>query len=898
MPLGSGVRLGPYRIESPIGAGGMGEVYRARDTRLDRTVAIKLLAADIAADPQFRERFDREARTISSLDHPNICTLFDIGHDDAAGVDYLVMQHLEGETLADRLANGVPVPVDQALRYAMQMAAALDAAHRAGVVHRDLKPANVMITKSGIKLLDFGVAKRLGARASTAGGATIAATQAPPLTEKGSLLGTLQYMSPEQLEDGDVDARSDTFSFGAVLYEILTGQRAFEGKSQASVIAGILNADPPPLAALAVPKTRLPSAAQRTLDRLLRKCLAKNPNDRWQSTADLADELRWIDEERLRGEQATDARVAGRPRTRERMWMAAAAVAGLIAVTVAAREFLRPPAPPPPMITFTIEAPDQQPFADGANVLAMSPDGRRVAFLAGSDRRRLWVRSLDSPAAHVLAGTEGASQPSWSPDSRFLLFNVGPGGSKLMKVDIIGGAPTTVTDFAGGRSAWSPAGVIVFQARGGELRRIDEGGGDATPVTALEKDEIGHVWPAFLSDGRRFLYEARTAGSSQTTLNLGSIDSLSRTRLDGDFHSNIDYASGHVLYSRDGRLTTQPFDEKAVRLTGSPTSVVEHLLFNADNGRTAFSESTNGVLAYRTGVDVSTVDLVWYDRTGQLFGTVGDTAAYFTPRLSPDGRRLAIARRDAAHTDLWIVDLDRGISTRLTADSSDNRYPVWSPDGTQLFFESNRKGPGDLYVRQAAGAGPEELLYASPEDKFPTGVSPDGRLLLFDRITRGTKRRESSDIWALPLQGDRTPFPVVATPSNDANAVFSPDGRWIAYESNESGRFQVYVQPFPTTGARIQLSSAAGFIPAWTADSRRVVYAAVGPHLMEVDLAPSGRELRPARPRELPVPSLGGPGRLFAMTANAERFLVPRLPTTKAATPITVVVNWRNALKK
>jgi len=742
-------------------------------------------------------------------------------------------------------------------------------------------------------------------QASSVGGFTIAATRSAPLTEKGSLLGTLQYMSPEQLEGVDVDARSDIFSFGAMLFEMLTGQRAFDSKSQAGVIAAILNADTPPLATLADFKATLPGAVQRTLDRLLQKCLAKNPDDRWQCAADLADELRWIDQERLREENPADLGAAAmapqvavsQSRLRERWWMGAAAAACLVAAALAAWEFLRPPPPPAQTISFAIEAPDKQPFASGPGLLAVSPDGRRLAFVAGTEKKRLWVRSLGSTTAQPLAGTDDAWQPSWSPDSRFIIFTAGTGAGKLKKIDVMGGPATTLADYNLGRAAWSPAGVIVFRARDGRLMRVGEGGGDATPATELDKTqhETGHDWPVFLSDGRRFLFQARTSDVSQTALYLGSIDSMARTRL-MDLQSSVDYVNGYLLYSREGTLMAQPFDEKHGRLTGQPTLVVENLIYNAANGRAAFSESTNGILAYRTGSNIRSLVLTWYDRTGKVLGTIGDAAEYSTPRVSPDGRRLVLSRRDATgHTDLWIFDLDRGVPTRFTSDPADDAYPVWSPDGAQVFFASTRKGTNDLYVRQAGGAGPEELLYASPENKTPTGVSPDGGLLLFNRGMPGM----GSDIWALPLKGDRKPFPVVATTFNEGYAVFSPDGRWIAYDSTDTGPLQVYVQPFPATGARIQLSTTSGMMPSWTADGRSVVYATADKRLMVVDVTPSGTELKPNLPRELPIPLTRTPNpRFFAMVASAERFLVPMAPVAGAEAPITVVVNWMNALKK
>jgi eukaryotic-like serine/threonine-protein kinase len=901
----------------------MGEVYRACDTRLERTVAIKLLAADIAADPAFRERFDLEARTISSLDHPHICALFDIGHDEAAGVDYLVMQHLDGETLAHRIASAAEVPLDLALRYAAEIAGALAAAHRAGIIHRDLKPANVMITKGGVKLLDFGLAKRTDAFST--GSLTLAATQAKSLTEKGSLLGTLQYMSPEQLEGGHVDARSDIFSFGAMFFELLTGRRAFEGKSQASIIAAILNGRPPSLTARGELAMQLPAATQRTVERLLQKCLARHPDDRWESAADLADELRWIDEERIRNEQAPDA--GARPRRRQRGWMAAGIAATLVAVALVASDLLAP-APPPQTVAFVVDPPENERFAGGPATFAISPDGRRLAFLDGQGKHRLWVRPLDSTTARLLNGTEESSQPSWSPDSRFVLFTVGGAGGPLKKIDVVTGQITTiVAETVAGRSAWSPAGVIVYRPRKDRnLMRVADSGGESTPVTELDKtvQESQHDWPVFLSDGRRFIYLARMRSANRTALYLGSIDSMVRTLVVADVRSNVDYASGYILYGQgsgasgggvgparaETTLMARPFDEARPwkyfspfwRLMhrqplGAAMPVVENVLGNADNGRTAFSESKNGVLAYRTGQDVTLLNLGMFDRAGKLLQSIEETAAYFSPQFSPDGHRFAVPRRDAAgHRNLWVTDLDRGMSAPLTTDTADNYGPVWSPDGTQIYFASNRAGVADLYIRRADGVGTEELLYASGENKMPTGVSRAGDFLLFDRDAPGDKPRHT-DIWALPLKGDRKPFAVLATAFNEAEASFSPDGRWIVYASNLSGSSEIYAQPFPGPGPRVKVSTSGGLLPAWTADSRNVVYSTFDEHLMMADVAVAGGELKPGRPSALPVPLLGGPNaRLFAMSANGDRFLVATAPPSPAERPITVVVNWRSAL--
>ena len=941
MPLAPGTRLGPYEVLAPLGAGGMGEVYRGRDTRLDRTVAIKLILAHVAADPQFRERFDREAKAISALDHPHICTLYDVGHErlQAAGatdpgleVDFLVMQYLEGETLADRLSRTSrptsapnappsgnastittvstisrgPIPLDMTLRYAGEIAHALDAAHRRGIVHRDLKPGNVMLTKSGTKLLDFGLAK-LADQTPVSGFGD--ATRTSPLTGHGALLGTLHYMSPEQLEGRNVDARSDIFAFGALLFEMLSGQRAFDSQSQAGVIAAIIGADPPPLGELADVKTRLPVVAHRGLDRLLRKCLAKNPDDRWQSGADLADELKWIDEERLRGVvetnvPATPPAAVAVSRTRERGWMAATALAVLGAAGLTVWLYPRP-APLPEPIRFFVNPPDTAPFADGPGLMSVSPDGQRVAFvtgLTGTDNK-LWIRPLGSLTATALPNTEGAWHPAWSPDGRSIAFTGSGGPAKLRKVDVLGGAVLTLAELAHERPAWSSQGIILFTGADSRLYRVGEGGGPSTPVTELDKErrEVQHAWPVFLPDGRRFVYSAQSSDAAKSALYLASLDSPTRTRL-VDVLSNVDIAPGYLIYQRDGTLMAHPFDEKTGRVIGDAVPIVEDIQHNSGNGRGAFSVSRAGVLVYRTGEQTGgDRRLTWFDRTGKTLTTVGDPGNYSDASLSPDGHRLAVVERDGQglHADLWLFDLERGIPLRFTSDADDEYAPVWSPDGATIVFTSDRKGPGDLYQRASGGATPEQVLYESPEFKTPTGFSPDGKLLLF---TAGM--RSSRSIWALPMTGEPKPVRVFpGSTTSDGGAVFSPDGHWIAYTSSDSGgrlSNNVYVQSFPANGIRTRISTTTSISASWTADGKRIVYDTDDNRYMAVDVTTTGGALRAGLPKELFVRRRAGRYGGFVMDAKGERFLLPVSPSQQqaAAVPLTVVVNWATGLVK
>ena len=937
MALTAGTRLGPYEILSPLGAGGMGEVYRARDTRLDRIVAVKVVLAHVAASTEFRERFDREAKAISALDHPHICTLYDVGHD--ASFDFLVMQYLEGETLADRLARASrpasdpgrpaagsdasasalstvsrgPVPLEAALRYAAEIASALDAAHRRGIVHRDLKPGNVMLTKSGTKLLDFGLAKLAG-QAPVAGFGD-GATRAAPLTGQGALLGTLHYMSPEQLEGREVDARSDIFAFGALLFELLSGRRAFDGQSHASVIAAILNTDPPPLGDFTDVTIRLPLVAHRALDRLLRKCLAKSPDERWQSAADLSDELRWINDERLRPAEPADAPLAGAPaalpasRTRERAWMAATVVSVLGAIALGVWLYPRP-VPPPERIQFEIDAPEGTSFAPGPGLVAVSPDGTRIAFVTGpaNEDGTLWIRPLASLTAMAVPGAAGAWQPAWSPDGRSLVAGGSSAAntSPLRKFSLAGGPSLKLAENVRERAAWSPAGVILFTDRDGRLSRVPEAGGSAVPVTELDaaRGEASHAWPTFLPDGRRFVYSARSREPDKSTLYLASIDTPGRTRL-VDVNSCVDYVPGYLVYQRNGTLMAHPFDEKNGRLTGDAIPIVENVQTNVSNGRAAFSVSPSGVLVYRAAQvgRIQDSTLTWFDRGGKTLGTVGAGGAYDQIRLSPDRRLLAVSQVDAAqHSDLWIIDMDRGVPSRFTS-SGDTADPVWSTDGATIVYAALRSGRRNLYQRASGGATPERVLYESPEDKTPTGFSPDGKLVLFSAGERtGGRARQ---LWALPMTGEPKPFPVFpGSSTSDTSAVFSPDGRWIAYASSEGARdtHGIYVQPFPPNGDRVRMSTGTGWSPLWAADGKRIVYVSDEGDYMSVDITLSGGALRPGLPRKMfTVPRSGSARNQFVVDGTGERFLVPVSSKPAAGptdTPLTVIVNWMSGLTR
>ncbi|MDA2938906.1 serine/threonine-protein kinase [Acidobacteria bacterium AH-259-A15] len=816
MSLASGTRLGPYEIITLLGAGGMGEVYRARDTRLDRTVAIKVLLSHLSDNPDLRQRFEREARTISRLNHPHICTLHDIGHHQ--GIDFLVMEYLEGETLADRLAKGA-LPIDQALRYAVEIADALDKAHRQGVVHRDLKPGNIMLTETGAKLLDFGLAKL---RPPPAAAASLSAlpTEEASLTAEGTILGTFQYMAPEQLEGKEADARTDIFAFGALLYETATGRKAFEGKSQASLIAAILERDPPPISSL---QPLTPPA----LDHAVRRCLAKKPDERWQSANDLTGELKWIVEA---GSQAgVPAPVLTRRRSRQRLgWIAAGAlclplIATLSLSVIHLREVVEEAQP----MRFFVSPPEQVTLS-WWDFTVISPDGKHLVFATRSadSSNLLWVRSLDSLTARSLPGTGSARHPFWSPGSRFIgFFSRG----KLKKVPLSGGPSQTLCDAPTGRGgSWNREGTIVFNPHwGGPLQYVSAAGGEAKSLTELDESrgETAHRWPCFLPDGRHFLYLALSSQPENRGIYLASLDSEEKKRL-LSANLNAAYAEpGYLLFMRESTLMAQPFDKKGLELTGEPFPLAENVDRNEHTWYTAafFSVSENGVLTYRSGLSKN--QLVWLDREGKRLGApVGEPADYSNPELSPDGKRVAVGRLDpeTQTRDIWLFDLARGTSSRLTFDPADDLNPVWSADGTRIAFTSDRKGQRDIYQKMASGTGEDELVLESGEQKSVTDWSADGRFLLYSVRNPQT----GTDVWMLPLSEEGKPTPFLQQSFREREAQFSPDGRWVTYESNESGTRQVFVQPFPATGGKWQISTQGGVQPRWRRDGKELFYIA------------------------------------------------------------------------
>jgi len=879
MSFSSGTGLGPYVLLGPLGAGGMGEVYRAKDTRLDRNVAIKVLPSHLSCNPDLRARFEREARAVSSLNHPHICTLHDVGHQD--GIDYIVMELVEGETLLDRLKKG-PLPLDQTLRYGIQIADALDKAHRHGVIHRDLKPGNVMLAKAGSKLMDFGLAKR-GLAGDGGGGVSALPTQEKPLTEAGSLLGTYQYMSPEQLEGKDADARADIWALGCVLYEMATRKRAFEGKSQASLISAIMTSEPQPIAQL---QPMTPPA----LDRLVKVCLAKDPDDRLQTAHDVMQELKWI------AEASAPPPAPSMPRRHRWLTWALGAALAVAVVSLAVALKGRGPVSGARVVSFEVRAPEGTELQPD---LAVSPDARNLAFTAKSEDGldRLYLRSLDSSESEPIVGTEGALQPFWSPDGRSLGFFA---QGKLKRVEIGGGAPQTICNLPELRGAtWSRDGVIVFGTGGAYgLRRVAATGGTPEPLTTPDapRGETSHRWPFFLPDGRRLLY--LTLGGANGWISVGSLDGQRPERLLEAFSAPLYAASGHVLFVRDGALRAQAFDVATTRLIGEPATVAKPIRVDWNVwGRTPVA--TGGeVLAFRSS-PVATFQLTWLDRQGRELTSVGPAGDYGDFALSPDEGRLVTYERlqDAAH--LALVDLATGAHQRLTFKPELVIAPSWSPDGRSIAYASNRHGMVDILLVPASGGGTEETLVHGGATNWCGGFSPDGRLLLYESSDPKTQY----DLWVVPLSGDRRPQPFLRSDASETHAWFSPNGRWVAYTSDTSGRAEVYVRAFPSSEGPWQISTAGGDQAQWRRDGGELFYVSPDRQMMAVQVNGEGASFKASSPRALFRARIQAPGILairndYVVRADGQRFLINKLVEDPAKGTITIVVNWASKLPR
>ena len=882
MPLSPGTRLGAYEIVGPLGAGGMGEVYRARDTRLGREVAVKVLPQHLAATPEIRARFEREAHTISSLNHPNICTLHDVGHE--GDIDYIVMELVEGETLADRIARG-PLPTFEVLRIGTQIADALDKAHRAGIVHRDLKPGNIMLAKSGTKLLDFGLARATGLEAAPAG-QTNSPTLGRPLTAEGTIVGTFLYMAPEQLEGKEADARADIWALGCVLYEMITGMRPFQGKSQASLISSIMSSDPAPIA-------QVSPLNPPALGRLVKACLEKEPEERIQTAHDVKLQLQWIVEG---GSQAgVAAPVATRRRRREQLAWIAATTMTVIAAGLAVTKLM--PKPPAKPVIFELTPPHQ---ARSVDLPRISPDGRRLAFNAADSTGTvgIWVRQMNSLDAQRLPGTEGATRPFWSPDSRFLAFF---SGGKLRKIDLSGGPPITICDAPrGADGTWGPRGVILFDGTTADsVQSVSASGGVPTGATVVDRKslEVYTAWPQFLPDGRHFLYIAYGSGPEGRMLKVGSIDSKETKSL-GPAGSRTEYASGHLLYVRGGALLAQPFDSGALKFTGDPFPVAENVETDPV-GSARFSASTDGTLVFRAGGTGATDRLAWTNRRGERTGTVGAPGTYSTPALSPDGTQLAVEVYDLSRQagDIWLWDLPRDLGSRFTFADQDVDDPVWSPDGSRVLYSVARGSFNDLHIKSVGGAGVDSLLFASDQQKLAGSWSPDGQWITYMMRSPSVPR---FDIYGLSLGDSTRPVPLAATPFNEAQAVISPDGKWLAFVSDESGQFEIYVRTFPGPGGKWRVSTAGGGEPTWRGDSRELYYLSPDSKLMMVSVEP-GTPPRFSLPQRLFDTPLGPPFPIrnrYVVTRDGQRFLFVAPAGEGKVGATTVVLDWLGRLEK
>jgi eukaryotic-like serine/threonine-protein kinase len=876
--IATGTRLVPYEIIAPIGAGGMGEVYRARDTRLDRAVAIKILPAEFAQNAQFKIRFEREAKTISRLSHPHICALYDVGEN------YLVMELLEGETLADRLARG-PLPIAEAVQIAIHIADALDKAHRAGIIHRDLKPGNVMLTSAGVKLLDFGLAKS-GGQPLSAG----EATELKPLTEEGIVLGTLQYMSPEQLEGRDTDGRADIFALGAILYEMISGRRAFDGTSRASIITRILGAEPPPLISLQ-------HLTPQSLDRIVSRCLAKQPDLRWQCAGDLKRELELLRERQVEERPAIH---------RSRAAIIALLLVGLIAAAEAAWMLThRHSRIPERVVRFVVNPPADGyiKLANDVGPPALSRDGKSLVFVAVdllSSRRSLWIRDLASVESKRLEGTEGAMFPFWSPDAKSIGFFA---AGKLKRLDLAGGTPQTLCAASFGRGGtWAEDGKILFvPSPSGGIYRISSRGGVVESVTQLDKKagEASQRWPQLLPDNRHVLAFVRRPGIASGNQTGDAIYVFDIKTGEKKFlinaSSNAMYVEpGQLLYVRDRTLFSQPFDLRALTLEGEASPIVPSIQFHPA-GFGMFSVSSSGVLCYQTGALISELRMV--DRRGEVTTTFLEAGEYSTPVLDAAHQQVLVAVTEpgSGYQDVWQYDMVRKVARRVTFDPGDDFAPIPSPDGKRVVFASNRSGFPELFSKNIDSAEKEHRLLSTPSNGnaiFPLSWSHDGRFLAYREITGTTQM----DINVFDFQTNRE-MPLLGSEFSETDASFSPSGRWMAYTSDESGRTQVYVTSFPTPSARWQISSGGGAQPRWRGDEKELFYMSADGNMMAVPIearpdfkAGNAQRLFFCELRSSRVDSFE-----YDVSADGQQFLINSTAGHPRSLPLTIAIGWQQA---
>jgi len=885
MPLAAATKLGPYEIVSPLGAGGMGEVYRAKDTRLGRDVAIKILPKEMT-DPARKQRFEREARTISALNHPNICTLHDVGSQD--NIEFLVMECIEGETLAKRLQKG-PLPTEQVVKYGAQIADALDKAHRCGVVHRDLKPGNIMLTSKGAKVLDFGLAKPTSPLVVDA--TLSAAAPASPVTQEGTIVGTVQYMSPEQVEGKDVDARSDIFSLGAVLYEMVTGQRAFDGKSQLSVASAILEKDPAPISAL---KPMTPPA----LDHAIRKCLAKSPDDRWQCAADIKHEMDWIAQGSTDSSAVLDALPRKNVRTRTLAYVLGAIV---LAVAAAMAGYLSSGrAVPQPVIRATLT-----PFpnvtlltlGDDAGAPAISPDGKNLVFAGIADvKQMLFLRSMDTGTVKPLPGTENGKFPFWSSDGKSIAFFA---DQQLKRLDLASGPCMSLAPAADARGGtWSGDNIVFSPYIYEFLYRVSASGGKPVAVTTLDRSlHTTHRWPHFLPDGKHFLYLAANhekGKEGNSGIYAGDING-GAPKLILHANSAAVYSSGELLYFRDGSLMAQDFDPDRLQLKGEPTAAAP-VLFETGNWGVIASASQNGVLVFQSPGDVK-YPIMWFDRSWHAMGTSPLLGEVQDLRLSFDASRAAAVRFEGPSGYVYAADMKTGARTRLTF-AGTAWYIALSPDASKVVYslQAPDSDKTNLYVKRTDGAGGAELLLSSGNTDHPTDWARDGKYIVLNRGPLGAQQ-----IWILPTFGDRKPFRLLPNASYDhSDGRVSPDGKWIAYLGSESGRSEVYITSFPAGSGQWQVSSnGVAPTPAWRADGKELYFAGVDGNLISASIqeSPGSVTIQEVKPL-FRSPFLASVQRIiFDVDPKGQRFIGTAAPDTSSL-PLNVVTNWPATLKR
>ena len=890
MPLSAGTRLGPYEILAPIGAGGMGEVYRARDMKLDRDVAIKVLPAALAQDPERLARFEREAKVLAALNHPNIAQIY--GLEQRA----LVMELVEGETLKG------PLPVETALGYARQIADALEAAHEKGITHRDLKPANIMITPAGVvKVLDFGLAAVAQDPVSSTDPSN-SPTLTMRATQAGMIMGTAAYMSPEQAAGKPVDKRADIWSFGVVLFELLTGHQLFgEGETISHTLADVLRAP--------IDFDKLPKETPRAIRDLLRRCLDRDTKNRLRDIGEARVVLQEVLEEDLANPASTEEPGQASPATAWRSllpWIAAVLFAlglGLVSYRHATEE--------PPRVAKVSVLPPEKATLNNASLPAVSPDGRHLAFVATMDGKdTLWVRDLDSLAARALTGTEGAFDPFWSPDGRSIAFYA---DGKLKKIEVAGGPALTLCDAPGAPrgGSWGKNDILVFAPNNGLMGvfRVPAAGGNAAPVTQRNaaSGENTHRFPWFLPDGRHFLYTATSAGAEKDAVYVADVDSKSdaktRQRVLAANSMAVYAPPGHLLFGREQTLMAQPFDAGKMQTTGDAVPIAEQIDSPATSTQYQFSVSQNGVLAYSSGGAAERYQLTWTDRSGKVAGTFGPPGIYFNFRLSPDEKRIAFDRTEAGNQDIWVMDIARGVTSRFTFDPAPDNLALWSPDALRILYPNKRTGVYDLYIKAASGAGKEEaFIKLGTANGWGTSWSRDGRFIMY--AMPGGKT--GYDLWIAPqfperAGGDRKPFPYLQTQFNENDGTFSPDGHWVAYMSDESGHNEIYVQAFPLSGAKFQVSTGGGSEPTWRNDGSELFYRSAAGNLMAVPVK-SGATFEAGVPKSLfptPPPPMGGFTRhTYAVANDGQRFLIALSAGGEKSVPLTVVLNWQTGLKK